>query len=195
MATAERLPGSCRSQALDSARGLTAVVVAVHHFLLVKGAQHRPVYEFSSHASVPFLFLLSSFLLSKQYMRGATPRYWAFLSRRLFRLYPSYVAALLLSVLGDLRWHGRHHSPVFTGDTWADPVRGSLILKHLLLLGNYDSSQLNIAIWTMTTEMRFVIIFPLLFAALRVLPTFAVIAGAILTECAGAVCRRVQAGA
>jgi len=50
----------------------------------------------------------------------------------------------------------------------------------LLLVGNYDYTQLNTALWSLRAELRLVIIFPLLFAALRGLPSGTVIIAAAL---------------
>ena len=177
---AQTISASRRLHSLDGARGLAATLVAVHHFQLARGAQNGALYRYSPQAAVPFFFLLSSFLLSKPFRRGSPPRYWRFLSRRLLRLYPPYVAALALAIVGDLHFHGLHHASRYVEHTWDKPISTTLVLKHLLLVGNYDYTQLNTALWSLRAELRLVIIFPLLFAALRGLPSGTVIVAAAL---------------
>ena len=156
------------------------MLVALHHYQLARGAQNSAMYRLSPHAAVPFFFLLSSFLLSKPFVRGTPVRYWRFLSRRVLRLYPPYVAALALAILGDLRFHGLRHAGHYVEHTWDKPVTAPLVLKHLLLIGNYDYTQFNTALWSLRAELRLVILFPLLFAMLRNMPSGAVIIAAAL---------------
>jgi peptidoglycan/LPS O-acetylase OafA/YrhL len=128
-------------------------------------------------------------------LRPCAPGYFAFLVKRLFRIYVPYLAALLLAVLCDARFHGHVHGfAPWVDRTWPGPVPWRLFWQHVALVGDYDYRQFNGAFWTLIYEMRISILFPalcLLTAALRlrgsmVLAVMLSLSGQILSKLTGA---------
>lgn len=158
---------------LDAVRGLAALVVVFGHFLalwepdaLGSNTQFllqqvlRPLFNGSS--SVILFFLLSGFVLSLPYKRGNPLPYPIFLFRRLARIYLPYLAALALALLADWRFHGPMQVSTWFSQTWSEPLTWPLVLQHVLLIGNYDTAQVNTAFWSLAVEMRLSLLFPLL---------------------------------
>lgn len=84
---------------LDLARGIAALVVAVHHF------QELGWFKFPNALApiaVPFFFMLSGFVLSYAYgelIRSGRMRIADFVQARIARLYPLHLATLLVMAL------------------------------------------------------------------------------------------------
>jgi peptidoglycan/LPS O-acetylase OafA/YrhL len=162
---------------LDALRGLAASVVVLGHFVrlwnpsgltprtqLLLGKVLLPFVN--GRASVTLFFLLSGFVLTLPYKRRNELPYPTFLLRRLARIYLPYLAALALALLGDHLLH----TPVdvaaqvsaWFSETWTAPLTPSLILQHILLIGSYNTAEVNTAFWSLAVEMRLSILFPLL---------------------------------
>ena len=105
---------------LDALRGAAALVVLMNHFHQVwLGTSHPhwiarpklipPLWLLvNGHASVILFFLLSGFVLTLPSLRGSHQPYPRYLARRVCRIYPPYVAGLLISVVGcAFFWDGR----------------------------------------------------------------------------------------
>jgi len=100
---------------IESFRGVAACVVAVNHILLA--LEHpNPTWEwrflkqlFNGGGAVCIFFVLSGFVLglSLDARRNNTPffDYIQFVTRRLFRLYPAYLASLVLILIYVVWWH------------------------------------------------------------------------------------------
>ncbi|WP_128911304.1 acyltransferase family protein [Granulicella sibirica] len=176
MALPAPAPVSVRSRhypALDSLRGLAAVVVVFSHYILLwdpssVGHGTRLLLDgvlvpfFNGRSSVILFFLLSGFVLSLPYKRGNALPYHIFFLRRLARIYVPYVAALALALVADWRFHGPLPMSRWSNLTWTAPLTWPLILQNFLLIGNYDTAQVNTAFWSLAVEMRLSILFPLL---------------------------------
>ncbi len=126
---------------------------------------------FAGHQAVVLFFVLSGFVLTLPILRGKQPSYPIFLQKRLLRIYVPYFGALLLALAGDLLFHGPTRTgpswpAIWAGQTWTEPVSGSLLLNHVLLLGNYNWSQINTAFWSLIVELRISLIIPLLATAI-----------------------------
>ncbi|RXH57080.1 acyltransferase 3 [Granulicella sibirica] len=117
---------------------------------------------FNGRSSVILFFLLSGFVLSLPYKRGNALPYHIFFLRRLARIYVPYVAALALALVADWRFHGPLPMSRWSNLTWTAPLTWPLILQNFLLIGNYDTAQVNTAFWSLAVEMRLSILFPLL---------------------------------
>jgi peptidoglycan/LPS O-acetylase OafA/YrhL len=111
--------------------------------------------------------MLSGFVLTLPYIRRRELDYRRFIIKRVCRIYLPYLAALALSVAADLFTPSLHTNIFWINRTWSQPVTLSLVLKHVLFLGNYDWPQFNTAFWSLIYEMRISIVFP--FIALAVL--------------------------
>ncbi len=157
---------------LDALRGLAAFVVVLSHFgklwepasipprlQLLFGLILAPL--FNAASAVMLFFLLSGFVLSLPYRTGTELRYPVFLLRRLARIYLPYLGALALALLADWRLHHPMQVSRWFSQTWTAPLTPALLLQHLLLIGNYDTAQINTAFWSLAVEMRLSILFPL----------------------------------
>jgi peptidoglycan/LPS O-acetylase OafA/YrhL len=156
---------------LDALRGVAALVVVLVHFgrlwdtpelthtwQRVLAALFLP----GGTAAVIVFFLLSGFVLSLPYKRHNELPYGVFVLRRIARIYLPYLAALALALLGFWRLGGPLPVSAWFNETWTAPLTGRLILDNALLIGNYDTAQVNTAFWSLAVEMRLSLIFPLL---------------------------------
>jgi peptidoglycan/LPS O-acetylase OafA/YrhL len=155
---------------LDGLRALAILVVLVHHAWAVVGspqivvpvggamANLTPIFS-SGHIGVNLFFVLSGFLLSFPFLnayfqRRPAPSVSKYYVRRFLRIAPAfYVAVLLQVVLGTTRW--------FQGgaEAWRT------IPAHLTFLFNFSilsQSAINGAFWTLSIEMQFYIVLPLI---------------------------------
>lgn len=181
-------PGG-RYRSLDGLRGVAALSVIAYHALLVVPAMSVLYIEKTSpspftpewwlyrtplrlvmpgHEAVLVFFVLSGFVLTAPLLRhGLTPRATlAYYCRRLIRLYvPVWGAvafALLLAMLVHRdpsigsSWLATHHPPTVT-DVWHDL---------LLILG---TSNLDSPLWSLTWEVWFSLLLPVLFLLVRAL--------------------------
>jgi peptidoglycan/LPS O-acetylase OafA/YrhL len=169
---------------LDALRGLAAGVVVLDHFLRLWDPTTLPSRVrlllavlapfFNGGVSVLIFFLLSGFVLSLPYERGNPLPYPTFALRRLARIYLPYLGALLLALLADWQLHGTLAVSPWFNQTWTAPLTPRLISQSVLMLGNYDTAQVNTAFWSLPVEMRLSLIFPLLcLPLLRWRPAFA----------------------
>ena len=158
---------------LDALRGLAALFVVLGHFFHLWDPQALSrrtrfllngvfVPAFNGRSSVTLFFLLSGFVLTLPYKRANELPYPTFLLRRLARIYLPYLAALALALLGDWKLHQPLAVSAWFSQTWTAPITPSLILQHLLLIGSYDTAQVNTAFWSLAVEMRLSLLFPLL---------------------------------
>jgi len=168
---------------LDALRGLAAAMVVFSHFDALWVWESKPVWMrqvlssplrvlVGGHEAVILFFLISGFALSIPFLQPQTPSYFSFLSKRVFRIYVPYLAALTLAIAGAAAFQG-HVTNVLPGmppwfeHTWSEPVDGGLVLRHIEFLGSYDNRQFNAAFWTLIHEMRISFVFPALFLAVR----------------------------
>lgn len=170
-------PGRVRE--LDALRGLAAAMVVFSHFDALWVWEAKPVWVqrllgsplrllVGGHEAVILFFLISGFALSVPYLQPRAPGYFAFLVKRVFRIYVPYLAALMLALGGAAAFHSRIAGmPSWFEHTWSEPVDASLVLRHIEFLGDYDNRQFNAAFWTLIHEMRISIVFPALFVMVR----------------------------
>jgi peptidoglycan/LPS O-acetylase OafA/YrhL len=154
---------------LDYVRGIAIVSVFLFHSLAASYgfstfSWDRLVRSFSVPASfivllplhfgwmgVPIFFVVSGFCIHVSFQQQG--REWgSFFIRRFFRLYPAYLAALLLFML--LYTNTNH-------DLWLQ------FKSHALLIHNYNSQTyygLNASFWTIAVEIQLYLLYPLLLA-------------------------------
>lgn len=101
-------PSSQRFKQLDSMRGLAALVVFTTHAIggvislpLLMKIDATPMSIFiNGNAAVMFFFVLSGFVLSLPFIEGRRQlSLTAFYTRRIFRIYPAFIAAIIFSVV------------------------------------------------------------------------------------------------
>ncbi len=173
---------------LDSIRGIAAFMVVLNHcFLCLPPAiAERYIVPFIKwtplrvimvgRAAVIIFFVLSGFALGLSLINAKDARYKTFLIRRVCRIYPPYVAAILFSValyfivqpqaIQAMNPWFNHH--------WGDGVGADIVLGHIAMLDRPQDTYLNSVVWSLAYEMRISLIFPLLFIIARLagLPVF-----------------------
>lgn len=147
-----------RFVALDSWRGICALLVAVHNFSLWVG---MPLAAFVAHSwlFVDFFFVLSGFVITHAYVdRLATAREaGVFLLRRLGRLWPLHVAVLATWVsLSLLKFAGARLLYLPLDAHFGDPGMLRSVATNLLLVQAFDPSSWltwNTPSWSISTEL------------------------------------------
>lgn len=150
-------PHGIRFEALDSWRGLAAVMVVLFHAEIVSDIRMWGIVR-AGEAFVDFFFVLSGFVIAHAYLsRLSTPRdLGRFFVLRLGRLYPLHVVMLglfLLFEMGKVFTPGLVNAadPVFSGAN--DP---SYLISNLLLaqaLWPFDSMSWNTPSWSISAEV------------------------------------------
>lgn len=176
---------------LDALRGLAAFTVILGHFAAAYSADENVIWHgskrgllifgasrvvTSGHQAVLLFFLLSGLVLALPTVNNKPQSYGVFITRRVFRIYVPYLAALALAVLGNLIWHGSLGLNDWADQTWRQPVHWGAVMQHVLFIGQYDPTQFNTAFWTLVVEMRISILFPFIcLLVLRARPWIAVL--------------------
>ncbi len=159
---------------LDSLRGLAALTVVLVHIQMFweYDAQHTStILKFLltlvsplGYDAVLLFFVLSGFVLSLPAVEGKPQSYLTFVTRRVFRLYVPYLAALVISVAGKFWLHGPLFHSQLPDCCWLKPVDWHLVGQHVMFLGVYDVSAFDLPIWSLVHEMRISLLFPFLCA-------------------------------
>jgi peptidoglycan/LPS O-acetylase OafA/YrhL len=173
--------------ALDGLRGVAAIMVLLHHALLMlpQFADYEWYSRVPAHiSSAQFLllctplrlvwagqeraimfFVLSGFVLCLPWLSGKPQSYGRFLLGRFCRIYPPYIAAMALAALASV-FIGGHVLPrasiYFNQLGWAQHPDAGTLPSILLVLTNRHSDYINEAVWSLTWEVRVAILFPLL---------------------------------
>lgn len=191
-----------RINSLDSIRGLAALTVVMLHGLLIlptfyaiytmqsKGVvaaiNYSPLHIFwAGQEAVLVFFVLSGYVLSLPFLAGISTSYLAFLCKRIFRLFPAYLVALLLSaVLLSFVTDSPALSPLsaWYESTWRIPnFSWEGLLKHLFLYVPSVDSTFDRVIWTLVIEMQVSMIFPVLVLVMGRLGYFGLPAAMLLS--------------
>ncbi len=175
-----------RLAALDSVRGLAAMIVVVHHCLLTQPAfsdfffsgWRTPPHDraqwllfrtpaglaWSGFEAVTLFYVLSGLVLALPWAERRPPGYAAFCVKRVARIYLPYVVAVAIAgVLNAVlqRWaHVPTASDWVNTMSWTHPVTPVVILDHALMYGHRIT--VNGAVHSLTWEMRVSLLFPLL---------------------------------
>jgi len=174
-------PGTGRIAGLDGLRGIAAMMVVLSHLkhALRHGnelaGQQWDLWFLSwpirllwggDEALICF-FVLSGFVLAQPFLRPASSPWAAFARRRLARLYPAYLAALLLSAW--VAWMLQPYRDatldiILEGYPKPEVTALALAGNALLLM---DLNDVNPALWALVVAIRVALVFPFLFAAIR----------------------------
>ncbi len=178
-----------RLHALDSLRGLAALSVVFYHALLVFPWTHDilfdrglpvtetrdwaaalltlapPALMWSGREAVLLFFVLSGFVLALPFLEGRPPRWGAFALKRVIRLLPPCMAAVLAVALALplVPAAPRPELGAWFAASWPEQVSTAELLRQMLLLGG--DYALNNVLWTLEYELRVSLAFPLLVAA------------------------------
>jgi peptidoglycan/LPS O-acetylase OafA/YrhL len=176
-----------RIVALDGLRGVAAIMVLLHHALLMlppfadyewysRLPAHLSLGEFlllrtpvrlvwAGQERAIMFFVLSGFVLSLPWLNGKPQSYGRFLLGRFCRIYPPYLAAMTLAAAGSILMGGHvmaNASIYFNELGWARTPDAGTLPSILLVLTNHHSDYINEAVWSLTWEVRAAILFPLL---------------------------------
>ncbi|WP_345107267.1 acyltransferase [Mucilaginibacter panaciglaebae] len=162
-------PGKHRFTQLDSLRGLAALAVFGGHSiagiiglpLLIK-LLHTPLSIFiNGNAAVMFFFVLSGFVLSLPFIDGQRPlNLLAFYTKRVFRIYPAFVMAIIVAIVLKEFVFLPHAKP--TGGLWLNQywlwdmnvANFKEILYTLLLVAPHIKFKLvDPPMWSLAVEM------------------------------------------
>lgn len=182
-------PQAIRLRNLEFLRGLAALwVVAVHARMMGwigwhEQWQRRHELSWSDHAlglltfplswgefGVPLFFVLSGYVIhlpqARRWLQGhqATFDTSDFYARRAFKLYPALVVTLLLTAWLDqiTAKHNGHITTPTANDAWV--ALGQLLGLQNMWVPCFGS---NGALWTLSLEMQFYLVYPLLLGALK----------------------------
>ena len=176
-------------------RGLAALAVVIAHTTSF-GLYQQPIWDWlkwtplrllwSGHQAVILFFALSGFALTRMLEGSEKPMsYSTFIFVRIIRLYPPYIASVVIALL---IYRGVHMAGFQWTAGWMNTVNPTmdtaLLLRHALMLGNFNTGVINPPIWSIVHEMRLSLIFPLLFILVR---RYALWAIAILACCSIAI--------
>ena len=126
---------------------------------------------------VDLMLLLSGFLLYLPYANGKEQPPRVFYLRRALRILPSYLLCLAVMLIYAVT------RPDFSdGQGLAKDLAAHLTFTHNLFGFSYNSTRLNVVLWTLAVEVQFYLIFPALAQVFRRQPLacYAVMTGAAL---------------
>jgi peptidoglycan/LPS O-acetylase OafA/YrhL len=172
------VPARSRLVGLDGTRGFACLCVLAVHTI----GQFAPSYVQSWRLwilsqAIVFFFALSGFLIFLPFVRryaaeGHLPSIRHFAGQRIRRVYPAYVVTFLIAnfvfaavFLTNAVETGRPPTDAGSGRI-TDPLR---LLEHLTLVQNFIPSELqtgNNPSWSLTTELTFYLVLPLLALAM-----------------------------
>lgn len=167
-----------RLRELDSLRGLAALTVVIGHCLLIVDKSILPFYVrysplrilWSGHEAVILFFIISGLVLSKPYLDGRKFDYPSFILKRVTRIYIPYIVSIFFAIVMReffFKNKGVNGLGEWFDSKWTDSVDLQVIVNHLLLIGDFDTSNLNTVIWTLVHEMRIAFFFPLILFMVR----------------------------
>ncbi len=175
-----------RIEALDSVRGIAALIVVIHHCFLV-----QPVYSdfFFSHwktnasgvvssiflysparlvwagyEAVTLFFVLSGLVLALPWIEGRPVEYKKFAIRRMCRLYIPYAVAIAFAAVLNVTL--MQHADVSGASkwvnemTWTNRVNPLVLFDHFAAIGHHAT--INGVTHTLIWEIRVSLLFPLI---------------------------------
>jgi len=166
--------GSQRLHEIDGMRATAALLVVIHHFatsgivLVVSKAgfgKLAQLISLTTNSGVELFFVLSGVVLLRPFLRGLRPfAAQPYFRRRVERLWPPYAAALVLGsaviLIASLHptWYSKQVLPAFS-------VSG---VARQVAIVNFGWPIYNLAWWSLTPELLFYLVAPLVVALLAV---------------------------
>ena len=176
-----------RYPGLESLRGLAALIVVIHHHLLVFPAMYpyvagksglpglltfTPLHlVWAGSEAVVFFFLLSGFVLTLPTWRGETLDMVTFVVRRIWRIWVPLVVVVTVAYLCVLAF-GHLALPgdvsVWVHRTWSEAGLEAYV-QHLLALGKMDAynSAFDPVVWSLKWELWASLLLPVVILAAR----------------------------
>ena len=165
-----------RLYSLDGIRGLAAFIVVLNHCFLalpdaVAATYIVPLIKWTplrvimvGRAAVIIFFVLSGLALGLSLLKRMQPSYWKFVVRRICRIYPSLIAAILFSAT---LYHLAQPHPIdsltlWFNHNWSEGAGLDVVLAHIALINRPQDVSLDTVIWSLAYEMRISLIIPAL---------------------------------
>jgi peptidoglycan/LPS O-acetylase OafA/YrhL len=147
--------GADRDRLIDALRGASALVVVFHHLNAIVMRELIPAAHLWGYLTafgylgVPVFFVLSGFCIGQSWRKSSGPA--SFFRRRFWRIYPAYLASLVLTLGVIFVWKRLHG----TNDIIALPVTPAHIVATLTLCTQPATSftTVNWVYWSLTTEI------------------------------------------
>ena len=172
-----------RMPELDAIRGLAALTVVISHFAVysifdmakgdIEPFSFMYIYNYTplriihaGHEAVILFFILSGFVLTLSYSSESNFNIISFLFKRFSRIYIPVFVMLLVTIVFKLEFYqvdGLFGLSDWINSKWVDSINEKMLFNHFTLIFNYDySNGLNPVLWSLTHELRFYILFPVL---------------------------------
>ena len=156
--------------ALDSLRGLAALMVVFQHFWEMNHASDdrlRPWWFFcAGHEAVIFFFVLSGFVLSNQLRNFKFTNYGQFILKRFFRIYPAYYVAILISAI-LLIFIKSYFPSALNGYgltswfyVWSQTAFDKTMILGSLSILYHEGNSLDVVTWSLFYEVWLSLVFP-----------------------------------
>lgn len=167
-----------RIEHLDSLRGLASIIVVFSHFFLAygidinfKAVTYSPLHFFyDGFAAVTFFFVLSGFVLTLSLYKSKIFNLNSFYLKRVFRIMPSYLFVLVISVLfyrDFIIIQTKPESTNWINAFWAKPLDVNNFVKQMFFILPTDTANLVFQNWTLNIEIIFSFILPFLYLILK----------------------------
>lgn len=196
-----------RWKSLDAVRGVAALLVLTFHCAQVFPGFAAPLnplhlatwsepwswFRFTPFrlfvtggpTAVVLFFALSGFVLSLPFLREhGRPEYGSYYVKRVLRIYPPFVAAILISAAlyaAVLPVPVPSLSAWFNTVLWDQPLSAGYVGRNLLMTGLRQDMTLDLVMWSLVHELRISLIFPLLFLAAGRAPLLTLSASLLLS--------------
>lgn len=172
---------------LDSARGLAAMLVVLHHFFL-----YYPFFQltesipvawvhslFDGRAPVRFFFVLSGFVLAIPFFEGrktiSVSEFFKYFNSRLFRIYPLFVVVLMISA--SIVYFFDYTVPIFSTspprsvfkymDWTNDALNGLFDEINLFVISRITQDKFVPQAWTLSIELINSLLIPFIIIVMR----------------------------
>jgi peptidoglycan/LPS O-acetylase OafA/YrhL len=144
-----------RIKHIDILRGIAAMMVAIFHLARSSDVSHTSFdYSYYGWVGVQIFFVISGFILPYSLHKTGyqTKDFSVFILKRAIRIYPAYVAAIIIGV-------------VLTYVTGREQIPGIAIASHLLFLNDIVGLPSGSAVfWTLAIEFQFYLLIGLLYS-------------------------------
>jgi peptidoglycan/LPS O-acetylase OafA/YrhL len=147
---------------MTGVRGIAALTVVAVHFFDDPGTAVRPWQH--AYLAVDLFFMLSGLVLTLSYASTVTfaagrEPYFAFVKKRIARIFPLYITATLVMTVFDLSRHIARGTPMPV--TW----EAKTMLANLFLVQSWGiSGSVVIPAWSLSAELAAYLLFPALVA-------------------------------
>lgn len=156
----------------DLVRLLAALQVVVSHCAHHLGVGHRysPLFSFTSlFPGVPIFFFISGFLISRSYENN--PVIGEFALNRILRIYPALIVcfAVSLALVAMSGYFSHQAVPPLEALLWSVGQLSFVQFYNPEFMRHFGVGVLNGSMWTITVELQFYVLIPLLYALLHLL--------------------------